>query len=209
MLRDMTLEHAGRGDIEAIVRLHIAAFPGFFLTSLGSRFLRLFYRGFLDLESGICIVARDADRLLGFAAGTTKPDTFFRSLLKRKGARFALAAVPGLVRNPLFGARKCFGALFYRGEQPTALPGAALLSSLAVSPEYSGKGVGQALVRAFCAELRRRGVTCVYLATDEVGNDRVNRFYVKCGFRLVDTFERPGNRRMNRWAMQFEVAENP
>jgi ribosomal protein S18 acetylase RimI-like enzyme len=200
----MMLDHAGPDDLDAIVRLHVAAFPGFFLTSLGPPFLRLLYRGFMDLESGVCIVAREGGHLLGFAAGTTKPDSFFKTLLRRRGVRFALAATPGLVRNPLFGVRKCLGAVFYRGERPTALPGAGLLSSLAVSPEHASQGVGQALVREFCGELQRRGVTSVYLTTDEVSNERANRFYEKCGFYLVDTFERPGNRRMNRWARDLQ-----
>ncbi|MDM8006738.1 MAG: GNAT family N-acetyltransferase [Phycisphaerae bacterium] len=205
----MTLGHAGPEDIEAIVRLHIAAFRGFFLTSLGPAFLRLLYRSFSDMEGGICIVARNASGLLGFVAGTTEPHGFFRALLTKKGIRFALAAVPGLLCNPLQGVRKCLGALFFRGEQPPALPGAAFLSSLAVLPEQAGKGVGQALVLEFCRELRRRGMVSVYLVTDEVDNERANRFYEKCGFSLVDTFKRPGSRRMNRWAKHLRPAENP
>jgi ribosomal protein S18 acetylase RimI-like enzyme len=186
--------------IEAVVRLHKAAFLGFFLTSLGPRFLRLLYRSFLDEENGICILAENEEGLLGFAAGTTEPDSFFRSLLRRRGVSFALAAIPGLVRNPVFVARKCLAALAYRGEKPVTMSNAALLSSLAVAPYASRRGIGRLLLDAFCKEAAQKGVDAVFLSTDASGNDAVNSFYKKCGFHLVDTFERPGNRRMNRWA---------
>lgn len=196
--------NAALGDTGSIAQLHEVAFPGFFLTSLGPRFLRLLYRGFVTVDGGICIVAENKGELIGLVAGTTRPVSFFGTLVKKRGWSFALAAVPGLLRNPVFVVHKCFGALFYRGEKPKAMLEAALLSSLAVSPDWSGRGVGQQLVAAFCNELGRRGVESVYLTTDASGNDSVNRFYEKCGFHLVDTFERPGRRQMNRWAKALE-----
>lgn len=188
------------GDVDAIVHLHNLAFPGFFLTSLGGSFLRLLYQAFVDVDGGICIVAHDGDGLRGVVVGAADPASFFATLRRKKAGLFALAAMPGLLRDPLLVARKCVWAVFYRGEQPAALPGAGLLSSVAVSPGMSGRGIGQKLVEAFCDELRRHSVEYVYLITDETDNERVNRFYRKCGFHLVDTFERFEKRRMNRWA---------
>lgn len=189
--------------IESLVILHQVAFPEFFLTSLGAAFLRLLYRGFIAHPQGICLVADEQNRVVGFAAGTMNPKGFFSGLLRRQALHFAIAAVPGLLRNPLFATRKCLGALFYRGETPGGIPDAALLSSLAVSPAVQSKGVGQALVRAFAEEVRRRGGKAVYLTTDESENEKANRFYAKCGFELQDTFNRPGNRVMNRWVMRL------
>ena len=120
--------------IESLISLHQAAFPDFFLTSLGPAFLRLLYDGFIMHPKGICLVAEEQGNVVGFAAGTINPDGFFSALLRRQAFRFAMAAVPGLLRNPFFVARKCLGALFYRGETPGGIPDAALLSSLAVSP---------------------------------------------------------------------------
>lgn len=57
--------HATPEDIDAIVRLHTVAFPGFFLTSLGGSFLRLLYGAFVDIDGGICIVAQDGDCMQG------------------------------------------------------------------------------------------------------------------------------------------------
>jgi GNAT superfamily N-acetyltransferase len=181
----------------------VKSFPGFFLTSLGPRFLLLLYAGFASEPKGICIAAEDGVTV-GFAAGTTAPDVFFGRLLRRQGWRFAIAAIPGLLRDPGFVARKCLGALFYRGEKPTGLKNAALLSSLAVAPTCGGRGIGQQLVQAFAEEARRQGCSAIYLTTDEADNERVNRFYAKCGFVLRDSFKRPGRRVMNRWVMDLE-----
>ncbi len=202
----MTIEFRDvrKNDLNRLCALHAQSFPGFFLTSLGPRFLRLLYAAFAREQDGICIVAEDQGLIVGFAAGTTAPDVFFRRLLRRQGWRFALAAIPGLLRNPGFVARKCLGAVFYRGDQPTGLPSAGLLSSLAVSPDFGGKGIGQQLVRAFADAAQKRGCSALYLTTDETGNDRVNRFYAKCGFALRDTFKRPGQRVMNRWVLEFQ-----
>jgi ribosomal protein S18 acetylase RimI-like enzyme len=183
--------------------LHVSAFSGFFLTSLGRPFLRRLYAGFMTQPEGLCLVAEEAGTVVGFVVGTVEPSGFFRRLLRRQALLFAFAAAPGLLRNPLFAARKCLGALFYRGESPGGIPDAVLLSSLAVSPATQSKGVGQALVRGFVDEVRQRGGKAVYLTTDETENERTNRFYARCGFELLDTFKRPGNRVMNRWIMRL------
>lgn len=192
--------HGTPGDIGAIVRLHRAAFSGFFLTSLGPSFLRLLYRAFLDMDGGVCIVAQNGDGVQGVVVGAADPSAFFAVLRRKRGILFALAALPGIFRNPMLVMRKCLWALSYGGEQPGALPGAGLLSSVAVAPETCGRGIGRRLVNALCEELRGRGTEYVYLITDETNNEQVNGFYRRCGFTLVDTFERFEKRRMNRWA---------
>jgi len=99
-------------------------------------------------------------------------------------------------------------ALFYRGEVPPSIQGRpALLSSLAVHPDCSGKGIGKALVAAFASEARKSGCDSVYLLTDKTDNDSVNRFYERCGFELLDTLKRGGGRVMNRWLMKIPSTE--
>lgn len=189
--------------LEAIVELHLRTFQGFFLTSMGRSFLRLLYAGFIVDAEGICLVAEEDGQLIGFAAGTTRPDDFFRRLFLRKGLMFAFASIPGLLRNPRLAIRKCIGAIAYRGERPVGLVDAALLSSLAVDPARGRRGVGRELVEAFVGEASARGMNSVFLTTDADDNDSVNRFYVKCGFVRLDRFERPGNRTMNRLARRI------
>ena len=186
-------------NLDQIVDLHIKAFPGFFLTTLGRQFLKLLYSGFIQDESGIFVVVIEDDDVLGFAAGTMQPEGFFKKQLKKKWYLYAPATLPGLIRNPRFAFKKCLGAIFYRGESPEGITDAALLSSLAVSPDAGRKGFGKQLVSGFAKEAFKKGAAAVYLTTDRDENEGVNRFYEKCGFELIDTFTRTGNRIMNRW----------
>ena len=48
---------ASADDVADIVRIHREAFPGFFLTSLGPRFLELMYREYMRHPCGIVLVA--------------------------------------------------------------------------------------------------------------------------------------------------------
>src|SRR5690606_7881749 len=66
-------------DLGAIARLHVAAFPGAFLSLLGERFLRRYYRLVLESLHGRLLVAADdgaAEPLAGFVAGTLDPAAF-------------------------------------------------------------------------------------------------------------------------------------
>lgn len=192
-----------QGDLEGVVALHCSAFPRFFLTQLGPAFLRQLYRGFASDADGIALVAVAGGQMVGFAAGTARPRQHFRRLLRRRWFSFALAALPAVLRRPWRAGRKVAGALFYRGDPPPELPGAALLSSIGVDPAHAGQGAGRLLVEAFCAEARRRGCSSVYLTTDRDTNDATNRFYLRCGFVLESSMLKPGQRWMNRYVKEL------
>jgi ribosomal protein S18 acetylase RimI-like enzyme len=193
------LRAASQQDVPEIVAVHLRAFPGFFLTRLGPRFLAELYQGFIQDPSGIIFVACDNDAVVGFVAGTDSPEGFFGRLLRRRGARFLLAAASAFVSAPLLVGHRLARAVVYRGERPSSVQRAALLSSVGVNPQASGTGIGRRLVDAFCDEALRRGVQHVYLTTDRDQNVLANRFYANCGFTLESSFRRPGNRWMNRY----------
>jgi ribosomal protein S18 acetylase RimI-like enzyme len=83
-------------------------------------------------------------------------------------------------------------------------PGACELSSIAVSPHFSGKGVGKGLVKVFIASVNGKS-NAVLLTTDATGNDGSNRFYQKLGFVLDGSYERSKSRRMNKYRLQLET----
>jgi ribosomal protein S18 acetylase RimI-like enzyme len=195
----MRLEAAGAQDLEEVADLHLEAFPGFFLSSLGKGFLMELYSGFLSHPSGIFIVARQRGRIRGFAAGTTEPAKFFRELRRQRVAAFLVKALPAVVRNPLPVCRKLLYAARYRGEVPTRVSTGALLSSIGIAKTAMGTGVASALISAFEKEVLKRGMASVYLTTDVHDNARVNAFYAKHGYEILDRFQQSGRRDMYRY----------
>lgn len=194
----MKSRFASEHDIQSIVDVHLAAFPGFFLTSLGGRFLSEMYRGFLSHSSGILLVIEEAGSVVGFAAGSSSPVVFFSDLRRRRSLFFLLWAAPSLLRDPKAVLRKLLSALFYRGDKPLSLNGGALLSSIAVRPEVSGHSLGARLLQDFEGEAFSRGVDFVYLTTDKVENDRVIKFYENNGYFVESQFHQGANRTMLR-----------
>ena len=195
-------------DIEQIVKVHIQAFPGFFLTLMGARFLRLLYSGFLNHPTGISLVACSKAKpsdVLGFVAGTTQPAGFFSQLLKQRWLAFAMASLWPLLKRPGLVFLKLWSALFYRGESLPDHPDAALLSSLGVKPTAQGQQIGQQLVSAFLAHAQTAGVTAVYLTTDQINNAKANYFYTRLGFKLAGTCKRPHGRILNRYLIKLDA----
>lgn len=132
---------ATQDEINVIVEIHQMAFPGFFLSALGPRFLRELYRGILFDESGILLVCYAQDRPVGFVAGTTQPVGFYSRLLRRKLVNFAAAAMLLLLRRPMFLPR-IVRALRKPAEERRAVLNTALLMSLAVDPAVQRGGIG-------------------------------------------------------------------
>lgn len=184
------------GDINRVVEIHLASFPGFFLTFLGRRFLREFYRGTLNDPASLALVAVDRPgRIAGFVAGQVEPSGFYKRLLMRRGWAFAVASIGPVFRKPSIIPR-LFRAMNYRGGSP-ATPGGALLVSLAVHPEMQALGAGKLLVRRFAEECFRRGAAYIYLVTDREHNDAVNRFYQSLGWKIETEMATPEGRALN------------
>jgi ribosomal protein S18 acetylase RimI-like enzyme len=191
------------GDIDAVVAVHFQAFPGFFLTSLGARFLSELYRGFLLNASGRLLVAEVEGAVAGFVAGTLSPERFFRTLLRDRWLAFGVAAAGAAARRPLAVVPRLLSALSYRGERPPSLQKAALLSSIGVEPDHGGLGIGAMLVNEYCEEARKHGRTCVYLTTDRDANDAANRFYLRHGFVVDSEIRRRNGRVMVRYVRRL------
>lgn len=168
-----------REDLARVVAIHRAAFPKFFLSFLGPRFLRIFY-GFI-IGEGIALIALADGQLAGFVAGALEPRLFYRRLMRRRFAQLALAIVPMVLRHP-----STFARVTRRGRQRTSAgnhePAGAELMSLAVERGQEHRAIGRALVAAFVTRVAASGETSLWLTTDAADNDRVIRFYETQGF---------------------------
>lgn len=189
--------------IDAVVKIHLKAFPTFFLSFLGARFLREFYTGFLLDTQGIGYIASAANgQILGVIAGPVDPRGYFKRLLKRRWWAFSLASITAILKHPSSISR-LLRAVFYRGESPSG-PTRALLSSIAVDPNVQGLGIGKKLVTYWVARIRRAGAFGCYLTTDADGNDKVNAFYQSLSWHIESTYITPQGRRMNRYVYDFK-----
>lgn len=198
----LTVRAMDRADVPRAVEIHVAAFPGFFLSFLGPRFLRLFYGEAVALGE-ITLVAVAGGAPVGLVMGSTEPGRFFRLLLRRRAFAFALAAAPAVLRRPSVAIRVARALL--KPKQAAKPPGIATLMSIAVAPEAQGLGAGRSLVVGFTAEAQRRGATAVDLTTDKVDNDRTNAFYRSLGFRVVREIVTPEGRILNEYELDVST----
>lgn len=188
--------------IESVVDIHLSAFPKFFLSFLGPRFLREFYKSFLLDSNGIGYIATAPDgQIIGVVVGPVDPRGYFKRLLKRRWWAFCMASIVAVLKKPSCIPR-LFRAVFYRGESPSG-PTRALLSSVAVDPNMQRGGIGKELVKHWMIEARRRGALGCYLTTDADDNDKVNAFYKSLNWRIENTYTTPQGRRMNRYVYDF------
>lgn len=193
-------------DLDAVARVHLQAFPGFFLSRLGYGFLREMYRGFVTHVDGVFWIALDEQsKVIGFIAGTTAPHTFFADLRRMRMWYFLWHAIPALLRQPMLVLPKLYGALFYKGDKPKDLTGGVLLSSIGVLPNVVGKSVGQGLLQSFENDIWSKGRQFIYLTTDALNNDKVNKFYQRNGYQIESQFMQSGNRLMFRYIKNAKV----
>lgn len=193
-------------DVPAVVAVHLNAFPGFFLSLLGSPFLRAYYECFPGAPGAIAIVAEVNGVISGFAVGSVNPAGFYRRLLRRHWLRFALAAIPALTRDPRC-ARRLMRALRHAGSNPSG-SGVVGLFSIATSPSPRVLGTGAALLDEFLVRAVAIGATEVWLTTDADSNEAVNQFYQKAGFAVRDTFLTPEGRRMYEYVRPLTIANS-
>lgn len=200
-IRSLAPEH-----IDPTVKVHMNAFPSFFLTFLGPRFLKEFYRSFLEDAAGIGLVAvaQDTGQVIGVVVGPFNPQGYFKRLLKRRWWAFCLASTGAILRRPTV-IKRLLNAVLYRGDSPDVGPPRALLSSLAVHVDYQKHGIGRALVNAYVDVVKQRGGQGCFLTTDADGNEKVNRFYQSLGWVLESTFVTPQGRRMNRYTCDIQT----
>ena len=191
----------GVKDLNEVVAVHCAAFPGFLMTLLGPEFLRSYYQTVLDCGDAIFLGQfDDLGNLQGFVAGFAEPASFYALLASRKRRMLAAAAIhllrrPGLWPSVLENA----GTTSQRATRNES--GTAELASIAVMPAAQGRGYGRALIESFLRVARQHGAAQVDLTTDADGNEAVNHLYARAGFRLSGASTRKGGRRMNHYTI--------
>ena len=75
----MNIRVVTQKDLPSIVRIHLAAFPGFFLTRLGADFLFAYYAIYLKYGH-IAYLSESNGKICGFVFGTLNENDFTKDL---------------------------------------------------------------------------------------------------------------------------------
>lgn len=181
----------------AVADLHARAFPRFFLTSLGTRFLARFYAAVLASDDGFGVGRFVDGELVAFAVGADRAAGFYRDLARRHAPALGAAALGPLLRDPRAALRLALS--FGLQAPPDDAPDGPVLLSIARDPGPRGAGAGGAVLAAFEAAVATRGGSSVALATDADDNDDVLAFYRGHGYEEQGGVAGVGTRRLVRF----------
>ena len=213
-----TAVRGGRADDAAFcAALHADSLGHGFFTALGPRFLRAYYRTFLDSPHAIARVAAAGELPVGFVVGVTSPRAHTRATLRRHGLRLGLAGAAALATRPLTGLRflrtrarryssawrRHRGAAGAPAPEGGQAPPTAILSHVAVVAGVRGVGVGGRLVDAFAEAARNAGAVRVVLLTLEDG-DGAGAFYAARGWREGPRHATPDGEQMREWTLELD-----
>lgn len=201
----ITIRPATLSDMYNVSVVHRKCFPAkeHFSTLMGGEELNnlteLMYKEYL-LEDNLFFVAEEKGRIIGFCMGfyygSKAMQNFYRkykSLFTRKCFSLLLQGYPlawkKLNTATLEKYRNLKSKLLHKDctlryilvSEDINIPSASLLS-IAVLPEYQGKGVSQMLINEFGQLLRTNGVHAYTLSTWN-NNDRAIAFYNRIGMR--------------------------
>jgi ribosomal protein S18 acetylase RimI-like enzyme len=188
-------------DVPNIVGIHQQAFSSFFLTKLGTEFLRRYYDLVLDYQAGIVLVSEHHGVLQGFVCGFVEPAEFYKLMWYSK-LDFAIPALSALAHHPSLAAGVLQGVRRLQASASQGRHRSCELASIAVSPEAGGNGLGKELVKAFVAQAQSMDAQCVYLTTDADGNDSANALYRQAGFQQTRRFLQRKGRWMNEYVIE-------
>jgi len=175
--KDLQAAHAGQ-----VAALHIQCISTGFISSMGIDFVTSLYDAIVKSKSSLGVVAVKNEKVIGFVAFTTNLNKLYKSIIRRKGLKFALLLAGNVLS--LRRIKKIFETLSYPARiKKMNLPSAELLS-IAVAPEERRKGLASQLIEKGLRLYRKTGVDKVKVLIG-ADNKAGNKLYLKSGFELI------------------------
>lgn len=193
----MIIRKATINDVDTIVEIHLNAFEGFFLTSLGAEFLRFYYSCFVRSNETVTMIAEDNGVIYGFSASSKFCKGFNSRLIKSNLIAFGLLSFKLLLIKPI-SLLRLVKNLSKKGENVIDNEDYAELYSIGVCKSAQGKGVGKMLLLKSEQVMKEEGVTRVSLTTDFDNNEQAVGFYHSMGYETLYEFVTYPNRKMYR-----------
>jgi len=193
----MIIRKATITDLSSITKIHIDAFKGYFLTSLGPQFLDFYYTCFIKSPETETFIAEENGIIIGFAASTKVCKGFNSRLIKRNLVSFGILSLRLLFMSPSTLLR-LLKNLKKKGKSVEDNEYYAELYSIGVSSSAQRLGIGKKLLFHTEQALIDAGVDRLSLTTDYYDNDSAIRFYRSMGYETFYEFVTYPNRKMYR-----------
>ncbi|ODS89315.1 MAG: hypothetical protein ABS44_05435 [Chryseobacterium sp. SCN 40-13] len=173
-------------------------FHNFFLTSLGSSFLRIFYKAFLK-SPGILLVLEDEGEVKGFVAGTRDNRGFYKKIVKNNFLSFFLIGIKFLFAKPASLLR--VGYKIIKSDKNNII----FAELLSIASKKNKRGYGKLLLKGFESEVNNYNpdLLPVALTTDYDENEKAVQFYRDSGYVVLEVFESFRGRKMYRFIKYF------
>lgn len=193
----MTIRKANTNDVDNIVKIHCDAFKDFFLTSLGSQFLKFYYTCFVKSNETVLMVAEEDGLILGFSASTKICKGFNSRLIKSNMVSLSMISLRLLLTSP-YSLLRLVKNLTKKGKSVEDNEDYAELYSIGVCKTAQGKGVGKKLLSGSEQLMKAEGVERISLTTDYVNNEKAVGFYLSMGYETLYEFVTYPDRKMYR-----------
>ena len=181
--------------IKEVVQIHLETFKGFFLTFLGKGFLRQMYKSYCyHGESKLLVATDEQNNVVGFLAYSSDMSGLYKHMIKHRLIPFLWYSIGAFFRKP-----KVFMRLiraFLKPSESRREESYIELSSIGVSPEVKGQGVGSKLIDALKEKVDFSLFKYITLETDVENNEVANKFYIKNGFSIEREFQTREGRKM-------------
>lgn len=196
----MNIKQLEISDLNAVVKIHQSAFSSFFLTQLGEKFLKVYYKS--CIKSKVSTIALGIfspnDILLGFSIGSAQSKGYYKTILKDNFIDFCSVALYLIFTKPLALIRLVKNMDKIKEELNDDGLYCELLS-IGIDSNNKGKGYGKILLEAFEDEAQKNGIKKIALTTDYNNNNGVIAFYKKSGYKVFYEFITYPNRKMYKF----------
>jgi len=183
-LKYLQVEHARQ-----VAALHIECISTGFISSTGIDFVTSLYEAIAQSKTSFGVVAVQDNNVLGFAAFTLNINKLYKSVVWRKGLKFALLLAGQMLS--IIRIKKMLETLFYPSRiKNMNLPSAELLS-IAVASEEQRKGLAGKLIEKGLQHYKETDIDKIKVLVG-VDNKAGNKLYLKYGFELAGQINNHG-----------------
>lgn len=193
------IRHATYDDMDSVVAIHLRCFPDYFLSKLGSRFLKRYYQSFLDTcrdnsdPFNQFFVGISGDLLIqGYVCGTTDMNITLSKFYRINLLQLLFIVLRQIIYCPNLGIDVLYRVINFLKSKLAShvkLPIAvvmpsATLCAIAVDQVSRGSNMAAMLVQRFGDGMKSAGIKTLYLYV-KAENARAKAFYKKINWECV------------------------